>query len=222
MKKRVIVFSMVILGSCLAVDAESLAEAPVRSVENLEIAARQFSDQKQWGSAQDLYRKILNLNEQRWGKDDPRLLTSLNNVVRVTCVDGKCADTVPFLSQMLKIRLKQFGRNHADTATTYALIGEANEKMFRFREARANFVEAVTVRDAVFGKTDSISISSRLNLIRVALKQKDFSYAEKMVVECQSLQAKQKPFDQALCHQISFYKKKIAQTSKPVHEKVGL
>lgn len=195
----------------LTMPCKSIGQPPAVSVESLEREARQYSDRRDWGHAQAAYGKILAINEKRWDKDDLRLLQSLSNVVRVTCVDGKCADTVPYLNRMLTIRLKHLGPHHADVATTYALIAEANEKMLNYKDAGENFERAVEVRDAVFGKTDSISISTRLNLIRIMLKQHDLAHAEKVRSECQTLAEKQKPRDPALLTRISYYKKRIAE-----------
>ncbi|MBC7997637.1 MAG: tetratricopeptide repeat protein [Leptolyngbya sp.] len=213
MSKLVTILSLLMILSGLTLASKSIGQPLAVSVERLEHEARKYSDRREWGHAQEVYGKILAINEKRWDKDDPRLLLSLSNVVRVTCVDGKCADTVPYLNRMLAIRLKQLGPHHADVATTYALIAEANEKMMHYKDANENFGRAVEVRDAVFGKTDSISISTRLNVIRVMLKQHDFASAEKVRRECQTLAQKQKPHDQALLTKISYYKKRIAEAA---------
>lgn len=219
MSKCVKIFSLLIILSGLSTPIKSIGQPLAASVESLEREARKYSDRREWGHAQAAYGKILAINEKRWDKEDPRLLLSLSNVVRVTCVDGKCADTLPYLNRMLAIRQKQLGPHHADVATTYALIAEANEKMMHYKDANENFERAVEVRDAVFGKTDSISISTRLNLIRVMLKQHDFARAEKVRLECQTLAEKQKPRDQALLAKISYYRKRIAEAAMKTAKK---
>ncbi len=157
------------------------------AISALEKKGRQYSNRRQWSKAQDVYRQILIKRQKQWGPDDVRLIGPLNDVVRVTCVDGKCADTMPYLHDLLSIRLKKFGPWNADVATTYALIAEANEKMQRYPEAKDNFLEAVKIREHVFGKTAAISVRSRVNVIRVALKNKDKTAAKAMLLECQSL-----------------------------------
>lgn len=153
----------------------------------LEKKGRQYSTTRQWGKAQAVYRQVLALREKEWGREDVRLIGTLNDVVRVTCVDGRCFDTIPYLHRLLAIRLKQFGTLHADVATTYALIAEANEKMRRYPAAVNNFKEAIKIRDHLYGKTDAICISSRMNMIRVSLKNKDKAAARAMLQECRNL-----------------------------------
>jgi tetratricopeptide (TPR) repeat protein len=153
----------------------------------LEKQAREYSDKRQWAKAQAVYGSILEKRRREWGPDDFRLVGPINNVVRVTCVDGKCADTVPYLQDLLRIRLKKFGLRNADVATTYALIAEANEKMRRYDEAMKNFGEAVQIRDELYGKTAEMSLRTRMNLIRVAIKKNDKAAARKNLQQCQTL-----------------------------------
>ena len=181
----------------------------LETVDLLEKKGRQFSTTRQWGKAQAVYRQVLQLREKEWGREDVRLIQPLNDVIRVTCVDGRCADTVPYLNRLLAIRLKKFGRQHADVATTYALIAEANEKMHRYPAALKNFGEAVKIRDLLYGKTDALAISSRVNMIRVFLKNNDKPAARKVMEECQALlKARGKPAPE-LDKVLSYYGEKF-------------
>ncbi len=185
------------------------AVAGADAVDALEKKAREYSNRKQWGKAQVLYRRILEERQKQWGYDDIRLVGPLNDVVRVTCVDGKCSDTVPYLSKLLSIRQKKFGSWNADVATTYALIAEANEKMQRYPEAIRNFKEAIKIRDHVFGKTAAMSVRTRMNVIRVALKNKDKATAKTMLLECQTLLTAQRKPQPELEKLLSYYAAKM-------------
>lgn len=153
----------------------------------LEHRGREYSNKRQWARAQSVYRTILEKRRQTLPALDPRLIGPLNDVIRVTCVDGKCADTVPLLNDLLAIRLKHSGLWHADVATTYALIAEANEKMHRYPEAVKNFNQAAKVRDRIYGKSASISVQTRMNVIRIALKNGDKATAKATLAECRAL-----------------------------------
>lgn len=163
------------------------APNPDGLIDAVEKQSREYSNKRQWAKAQTGYKRILEIRQKQWGRDDYRLVGPINDVVRVTCVDGKCADTVPYLNDLLRIRLKKLGHRNADVATTYALIAEASEKMNRYEEALINFRQAVEIRDQLFGKTAEISLRTRTNLIRVALKKKDKAAARKTLQECQTL-----------------------------------
>lgn len=164
--------------------APAMSEAQLKM---LEAKGREYSNHKQWSKAQGVYRNILEERRKTWSANDPRLIGPLNDIIRVTCVDGKCSDTVPFLGELLSIRVKKLGPWHADVATTYALIAEANEKMQRYPAAIKNFNEATKIRDRLYGKTASISVQSRINVIRVALKNRDKANAKATLQECQAL-----------------------------------
>jgi tetratricopeptide (TPR) repeat protein len=179
------------------------------AISALEEKGREYSNRRQWGKAQDVYRQILIKRQKQWGRDDVRLVGPLNDLVRVTCVDGKCADTVPYLRDLLSIRLKKFGQWNADVATTYALVAEANEKMQRYPEAKKNFLEAIKIRDHVFGETAAISVRSRINVIRVALKSQDKTAAGAMLHECRALLSGQGKPEPELEKLLSYYAGKI-------------
>ena len=166
--------------------AFALSDADMQ-IDALEKQARDHSNKRQWTKAQTGYKRILESRQKQWGRDDYRLIGPINDVVRVTCVDGKCADTVPYLNDLLRIRLKKLGRRNADVATTYALIAEASEKMNRYDAALLNFRQAVEIRDQLFGKTSEMSLRTRMNLIRVELKKNDKAAARKTLQECQTL-----------------------------------
>lgn len=175
----------------------------------LELKGREYSNHKQWSKAQSIYRRILEKRRKSWSASDPRLIGPLNDIIRVTCVDGKCSDTLPFLNDLLSIRVKTLGPWHADVATTYALIAEANEKMQRYAEAIRNFNEATKIRDRVYGKTSGISVQSRMNVIRVALKMKDKVTAKAVMQECQTLLSAQNNPQPDLEKVLSYYASKI-------------
>jgi tetratricopeptide (TPR) repeat protein len=179
------------------------------AIESMEKKAREYSNRKQWGKAQIAYRQILEERQKQWGRDDIRLVGPLNDVVRVTCVDGKCSNTVPYLNDLLSIRKKKFGVWNADVATTYALMAEANEKMQRYPEAIKNFRESIKIRDRVFGKTAAMSVRTRMNVIRVALKNKDKAGARAMLLECQTLLSAQRNPQPELEKLLSYYSAKI-------------
>lgn len=175
----------------------------------LEQKGREYSNHKQWSKAQSVYRRILEKRRKTWSAFDPRLIGPLNDVIRVTCVDGKCSDTLPFLNDLLSIRVKTLGPWHADVATTYALIAEAEEKMQRYPAAIKNFNEATKIRDRVYGKTSGISVQSRMNVIRVALKMKDKVMAKTVMQECQTLLSAQNKPQPDLEKVLSSYASKI-------------
>ncbi len=203
------VATAVALLACLPVYAEKDFQSKSNDIKALEEKGKEYSNHRQWGKAQVVYGRILQKLEKQWGTDDPRLIKPLNDLVRVTCVDGKCADTVPYLNTLLKIRVKKFGPWNADVATTYALIAEANEKMQRYPEAIKNFRQAIKIRDHLFGKTAGMSVRTRLNVIRVALKNKDKTTARAMQLECQTLLSAQRNPEPELEKLLSYYARKI-------------
>jgi tetratricopeptide (TPR) repeat protein len=141
------------------------------SLAELDRQAKSYAQHKQWNKAQQSYKEILRRQQREFGAEDFRLAKPLSDVVRVTCIDGKCAATVPYLKQLLQVRQKHFGPVHPQVATTLLLLGEAYEKMKDYDNALVFFRQAAQMQETLTGKDSPISIGTRRNTIRV-LKEK--------------------------------------------------
>lgn len=158
------------------------------TVEQLSKQAADAAAKRNWTESQKFYRQILSIKEKEYGSiEDPRLVGSLNDIVRVTCVDGKCFDTMPYLKRLLQIRLKTPGPQSEDVAITYVLMAEAYEKGGKFREAQDYFNKALVVREKVYGKSSNEYLATKFNLVRVLEKTGDIKAAEQQHDECLKL-----------------------------------
>jgi len=166
--------------------SESTSDSTV-SLDQLNQQAKSYADHKQWGKAQQSYKEILKRRQKEYGSDDFRLDKPLSDVVRVTCIDGKCAATVPYLKQILQIRQKHFGPVHPLVATTLLLLGEAYEKMNDYENACAFFRQTAQMQATLTGKDSQMTIGTRLNTIRVLKEKGDYIGANKEVQECLTL-----------------------------------
>jgi tetratricopeptide (TPR) repeat protein len=199
----------ILLCLCLLSGAASAASAAEPTLHALEIQAHEFVTNRQWGKAQKVYRQILKEKESLYGHDDARLVKPLNDVVRVTCIDGKCEATIPYLNQILEIRLKTIGANSVQVATTYLLLGEAYEKMHDYANALSYFRKAVHIHETLSGKSSNQALGNRLNLIRVMKEKGDIEAAQKETQECLTLVESNKDGNQSLKNVMLDYQKKL-------------
>lgn len=194
---------------CLLFYAAASASAAEPSLHDLEIQAHEFVTNRQWGKAQKVYRQILKEKESLYGHDDARLVKPLNDVVRVTCIDGKCEATIPYLKQILEIRLKTTGANSEQVATSYLLLGEAYEKMHDYANALSYFRKAVHIHETLSGKSSNQALGNRLNVIRVMKESGDIPSAKKETQECLALVESSKSDNQSLKNVMLDYQKQL-------------
>jgi len=111
-----------------------------------------FAAEKKFSEARVVYDRVLKITEQKYGRESPRLITPLNDVIKVTCVTGKCYDTLPELKRLLRIRRKAHGVYSREVPITLLLIGEAYEKHGDFSRALSYFNEAVSTEKKISGE----------------------------------------------------------------------
>jgi hypothetical protein len=113
---------------------------------------------------------VLKIDEQKYGRESPMLITPLNDVIKVTCVTGKCYDTIPELKRLLLIRRKAHGAHSREVPITLLLLGEAYEKHDDFAHAVTYFSEAVAVEKKISGEHSGMAAALAKNTERAQME----------------------------------------------------
>jgi hypothetical protein len=113
--------------------------------------------------------KLLKRQEISEGKDSPYLIETLNLVIASACAGKKCADTTPWLLQLLELRKKVLGPDHPHVAVTLAMLGENAEIKGEFAKAKQYFEKALAIRVKV---EPALVEPTRKNLVRIESKMK--------------------------------------------------
>jgi tetratricopeptide (TPR) repeat protein len=150
-----------------------------RLVIALKDLASVYASDKKFGDARVAYQRVLKIDEQKYGRESPMLITPLNDVIKVTCVTGKCYDTIPELKRLLAIRRKAHGAHSRAVPVTLLLLGEAYEKHGDFSQAVIYFTEAVATEKKISGHQSAMAAALAKNTERakqeLAYKQREES-----------------------------------------------
>ncbi|HEY9760375.1 MAG TPA: tetratricopeptide repeat-containing protein [Oculatellaceae cyanobacterium] len=146
---------------------DSMKKADPRVTQSLDALAAVYSYRKKYADARTSYLKVLHLQESIHGKDDASLIPRLNNVIKVTCINGSCYDSLPELKQLANIRQKRFGPKCSDLPFNLQMIGEAYEKHGDFKNALQYFQQAVAVQSKISGTDSPLAKALSKNVERV-------------------------------------------------------
>ena len=147
--------------------SEKMNKTDARVTQSLDDLATVFTYRKEYADARTTYLKVLKLQEEIHGKDDVSLIPRLNNVVKVTCVNGSCYDSLPELKQLAAIRQKRFGPKCTELPFNLQMIGEAYEKHGDFKTALQYFKQAVHVQSSISGPDSLLAKALSKNIERV-------------------------------------------------------
>jgi tetratricopeptide (TPR) repeat protein len=150
--------------------------------------ARVYTSDKKFGDARVAYQRVLKIDEQKYGRESPMLITPLNDVIKVTCVTGKCYDTIPELKRLLLIRRKAHGVHSREVPVTLLLLGEAYEKHGDFAQAISYFKEAVATEKKISGEKSGMAAALSKNIERAKKELAQKQLAQKQLKEHELIQ----------------------------------
>jgi tetratricopeptide (TPR) repeat protein len=153
--------------------AETSKAGSPRLVLALNDLASVYASEKKFAEARTAYERVLKINEQKYGRESPMLITPLNDVIKVTCVTGACYDTIPELRRLLSIRRKAGGTYSREVPVTLLLLGEAYEKHGDFSKALTYFTEAVATEKKLSGEQSAMAAALSKNIERAKKEQAD-------------------------------------------------
>ena len=162
-------------------EAVRFGDQDPRVIQSLNNLADAFGQEQRLQEAQITYKAVLIRQQRLFGSDSMTLVPTLNNIVRVTCADGKCGSTLPYLQQLLSIRNKNLGPSHRDSLVTLQLIGEAYEKEGKLDKALKYFQEEASIAKRYLGGENLTTLNSSANVARIMIKRKQYAAAERIL-----------------------------------------
>ncbi len=130
-------------------------------------AIRREYQSKHFDKANQMALKLLKEQEARLGGNSPQLIETLNLVIASACAGKKCADTTPWLLQLLELRKKVLGPEHPHVAVTLAMLGENAEMKGDLKKARQYYEKALSIR---MKEEPSLVEATKKNLERIDKK----------------------------------------------------
>jgi tetratricopeptide (TPR) repeat protein len=130
---------------------------------------RQEYQTKHFDKANEMAQRLLKRQEASEGKDSPYLIETLNLVIASACAGKKCADTTPWLQQLLELRAKVLGPDHPHVAVTLAMLGENAEMKGELAKAKQYYKQALAIRIKV---EPALVEPTRKNLVRIENKMR--------------------------------------------------
>ena len=163
--------------------ALSLAEVARAQSDDLDALNRHVVKLYQAGQyvkANELAHRALRLAEQRFGRNDPRILEPLNNLAETNKVLGKYKAAEPLAKQSLALRERTLGPNHPRTATALNNLADLNHKLHKYREAELLYRRALSVLRRTLGPKHPNLATALNNLAGLLDDQSRFIEAERL------------------------------------------
>ncbi len=137
------------IGNILAAGA-----AGAQSADDVEALQRQIGQLYQSGKhseAMAIAQQALALGEQRFGPDDARLGTLLNNIATLHRVQRQYAEAEPFYQRALAIQEKALGTDHATVGKAVGELAHLYSLQRRYAEAEPLFERSLAIMEKTLG-----------------------------------------------------------------------
>ncbi len=136
------------------------------------------------------YERCLTLSEQRFGKNHPKVATSLNNLAELYRVQGKYAEAEPLMARSLAIREKQLGENHPDVAQSLNNLAALYESQGKYAEAEPLYLRSLAIWEKQLGENHPDVATSLNNLAGLYRVQGKYAEAELLRLRCLEIEKK--------------------------------
>jgi eukaryotic-like serine/threonine-protein kinase len=202
------VHSMLRLGWNL-IEQGRAGESEALAREAIEIARREFGSQdpvlqqalRLFGTdldyqgvhqeAEKAYREALGIDRHLYGTDDNlNVLDDRDDIAGTLYMQGRSAEAVPILTDVVERRRRILGPEHPDTVISKAILANALHAGRRYSEAAKLHRETLAIRQRVFGPEYRWTLYNMTELADVLRRQGQYPEAERLVR--QSLETQQR------------------------------
>lgn len=155
---------------------------PANQMESLAIAhvdlGNQYYAAEKFSLATQQYRISLELRENAYGKDDPRLLSSLANLAFLLRTEGKLEEALLYMRRGMDMAIANLGEEHQNTATLMNNYSDLLEALGKLEQAIEYGRRALAIREKILG-ADHLEVGYSLNNLAIMVKDTgDFDGAE--------------------------------------------
>lgn len=95
-----------------------------------------------------------------FGPQDPRLMTSLNNLAGLYYAQGKYAQAEPLLKRALALHKERLGPEHVEVATALQNLALLYDVQNRYTEAEPLYLQALALKEKILGVTNPSTIKT--------------------------------------------------------------
>ncbi|MGA2938650.1 MAG: tetratricopeptide repeat protein [Syntrophobacteraceae bacterium] len=132
-------------------------------------------------SAEPMMRRALQIYEQSFGPDHPKVATILNNLAQLLKATNRLSEAEPMMQRALKIDEQSFGPDHPEVATDLNNLAQLLTATNRLSEAEPMMRRTLRIDELSFGP-DHPEVASALNNLAQLLKATNrLSEAEPMM-----------------------------------------
>ncbi|NTV46351.1 MAG: tetratricopeptide repeat protein, partial [Chlorobiales bacterium] len=133
-----------------------------------------FMQQKNYLSAESLFRRSQLINEELFGLESPEGITSLNNLALLLRDQNRYSESEQLYQRSLLISEKQFGYDHPNIATVLSNLALLYQRQGKFKDAESLYTRALSIYEKSFGEDHPNVATSMHNLAELYYNQDNF------------------------------------------------
>ncbi len=134
---------------------------------------------EEYERALEIYRRVLGLQEEAHGADNPEMAATYQSIGLVLGAMGDTDESLQNLLKALAIQESFLGADHADVADSYVEIGHMLSKRGDYSGAYTQYQRTMLIRENKLGKEHFTVINSIQDIGLVLQKKGDFEESEK-------------------------------------------
>jgi len=134
---------------------------------------------EEYERALEIYRRVLGLQEEAHGADNPEMAATYQSIGLVLGAMGDTDESLQNLLKALAIQESFLGADHADVADSYVEIGHMLSKRGDYSGAYTQYQRTMLIRENKLGKEHFTVINSIQDIGLVLQKKGDFEDSEK-------------------------------------------
>lgn len=160
--KVIVIMALVLLLSLSAYAQEVLWE-------KLNSKARTLSEQRRYPDALGVAEEALQVAEDTFGPDHPKVAISLNNIAELYIINGSYAEIEPLYKRALEISEKALGPDNPDVAIALNNLAELYYNQGRYEEAEPLYKRALKILEQTLG-SDHPEVALTLESLKALYK----------------------------------------------------
>lgn len=143
-------------GPCLVCkpNQQAVNKSDEVSWQSLNTELVKFYSAKRIKESEEIAQKALDFAKRKFGPNDARTATSINNLAELYRVQGNYKKAEVLYKQSLDIRKKILGKDHPDVSLSLNNLGAVYVSLKKFHEAEECFKQAIKIIEDKLGKTN--------------------------------------------------------------------
>ncbi len=140
--------------------------------------------------AEEIWRKVVSINEAAYGIQHPAYAESLQSLARLNTETGKYQEALRLQSKAVQVFELSYGPEHPKIATSLNRLAAIHLKLANFSEAAPLIERALRIRESSLGADHPELIEIYENLLALYSQAGDYSKVEAVKLRLEELKAK--------------------------------